>query len=68
MVQYVWVILILSLASAGLVLMGFALGAAATPVSGIEWASSFGCACATIVTLFLIAPKKRLRKYAVLQN
>lgn len=64
MVQYVWVITVLGLAAAGLVLVGFALGGESQTTSGTETVSSLVTAGLTIAIVWLISPKKRLRKYA----
>jgi hypothetical protein len=64
MVQYVWVIAMISFAASGLVMIGSALGAEAQAIGTQEWVGSLVVAGVTIALLWVIAPRKRLQRYA----
>jgi len=64
MVQYVWVIVILGLAAAGLSLFVFAFASDAPPVATQEYLLSLGVVFGTVVLIKLLGVKKKLTAYA----
>ncbi|HSO60080.1 MAG TPA: hypothetical protein VLR50_03490 [Desulfobacterales bacterium] len=59
MVQYVWVIVILGIAAAGLSLFVFALSKDAPPVAILEYLMSLGVALGTVGLIKLLSVKKK---------
>lgn len=64
MVQYVWVIVILGLASTGVVLVAFAFSHDAGPITIQEYLWSLAVATGTAILLKLFGIKKKLAAYA----
>lgn len=64
MVQYVWVIVILGIAAAGLSLFVFAFSKNAPPVAILEYLMSLGVALGTVGLIKLLGVKKKLTAYA----
>lgn len=64
MVQYVWVIVILGLASTGLILIALAFSGDATSVTTQEYLLSLAIAAATAILVKLFGVNKKLASYA----
>jgi hypothetical protein len=68
MVQYVWVIVILGLAAAGLSLFVFAFSRDAPAVTTQEYLLSVGVAFGTVLLIKLLGVKKKLTAYAAIRQ
>lgn len=64
MVQYVWGILIITIAALGIILFTFALKADAPPITTQEYLLSLGTAAGTAILIKLLGVKKKLKTYA----